>query len=126
MDKKKLIKNLPVDDLKGFEEFIEGEPNDSSFLPKPGIANSSKKEVSFEHFTFLTHDSERLLKLKNLIAEKIPFSAKFDQSSHLIILQNDSIIELKKKIFGFSEKENSAYQRSLSEIFNSFFDPPKT
>ena len=68
MDKKKINPALPPEDLKGFEEFIEGE-SDRTFM---GKGHPSKKEVSFEHFTFLTNDSDRLIKLKNLLTEKLP------------------------------------------------------
>lgn len=125
MDKKKLIKNLEEDDIKGFEEFIEGQPADSSFLPR-GVGGSNKKnDAGFEHFTFLTNDSDRLMKLKLLLSEKLPFSSKFDQSIKLIKDQKDEIIVLRKKLFEALDKEGSPYRKSLSEIFNSYFEPPK-
>lgn len=124
MDKKQLIKSLPSEELKGFEEFIEGEPADTTFLPKPP-GNSAKKEVSFEHFTFLTNDGDRLSKLKVLVAEKIPFSSQFDQSHKIIKEQEDKIEITRAEIFRFSDQDNSPFRRSIGEIFNSFFDPPK-
>lgn len=125
MDKKKLIKSLEEDDIKGFEEFIEGQPADSSFLPR-GVGGSNKKnEAGFEHFTFLTNDSERLMKLKLLLSEKLPFSSRFDQSAKLIKDQNDELNVLRKKLFESLDKEGSPYRKSLSEIFNSYFEPPK-
>jgi hypothetical protein len=125
MDKKRLVKNLEADDIKGFEEFIEGQSSDSTFLPK-GVGGSSKKnEAGFEHFTFLTNDAERLTKLKRLLNEKLPFSAKFDQSDKLIREQRDEVSILKKKLFEVSDGVDSAYKKSLREIFNSFFEPPK-
>jgi len=123
MDKKRLVKNLEGDDIKGFEEFIDGQPSESSFLPK-GVGG--KKEVQgFEHFTFLDNDSERLTKLKQLLTEKLAFSAKFDQSTKLINEQKEELVLLKKKIFEYSEKKDSSYLKSLSEVFDSFFSPPK-
>ena len=71
MDKKKL-KNLEEDDIKGFEEFIEGQPSESTFLPR-GVGGNKKNEVGFEHFTFLSNDAERLTRLKNLLGQKLPF-----------------------------------------------------
>lgn len=125
MDKKKLVKSLEPEDLKGFEEFIEGQPAESSFLPR-GVGGSSKKnEAGFEHFTFLTNDSVRLTKLKNLLSERLPFSSRFDQGPRLIKDQSDEIEILKKKIYELSDIEGSSYRKSLSEIFNSFFEPPK-
>lgn len=124
MDKKKLVKVLPPEDMKGFEEFVEGQPQDTNFLPR-GVAGN-KKEVSFEHFTFLTNDSERLLRIKNLLTEKLPFSSKFQQSEALLKEQDEELIVIRKKIFEISDKKNSPYRRSLSELFDSFFGPPKT
>lgn len=125
MDKKRLIKSLEPEDLKGFEEFIEGQPSDSSFLPKGVGGGSKKNEAGFEHFTFLTNDSERLMKLKNLLSEKLPFSAKFDQSGKLIREQKEEIELFKTKLFEVFHEPDSAYKKSLKEIFDSFFEPPK-
>lgn len=125
MDKKKNIKSLESEDLKGFEEFIENQSSEGNFLPR-GVGGSSKKsETGFEHFTFLTNDAERLTKLKNLLTERLPFSTKFDQGPRLIKDQRDEIEVQKRKIFELSDIEGSSYRKSLSEIFNSFFEPPK-
>ena len=125
MDKKKLIKTTDAEDLKGFEEFIEGQPGDTNFLPR-GVGGSAKKnEAGFEHFTFLTNDAERLHKLGDLLNQKLPFSAKFDQSAKLIKEQIDEVELLKKRLYEVSLEKDSPYKKSLREIFNSFFEPPK-
>lgn len=125
MDKKKLLKNLDAEDLKGFEEFIESQSTESHFLPR-GVGGSSKKnESNFEHFTFLTNDSVRLTKLKNLLGERLPFSSRFDQAPKIIKDQKDEIEVLKKKLFELCDVEGSSYRKSIGEIFNSFFEPPK-
>ena len=125
MDKKRLIKNLEPEDLKGFEEFIEGQPSDTNFLPR-GVGGTSKKnDTSFEHFTFLTNDSVRLAKLKLLLSEKLPFSSKFDQSDKLIREQAAELALMKTKLFEACDPKDSPYRKSLQEIFNSFFEPPK-
>jgi len=125
MDKKRLVKSLEPEDLKGFEEFIEGQPTDASFLPK-GVGGAKKEVAGFEHFTFLTNDSVRLTKLKFLLSEKLPFSARFDQSGKLIQEQKEEIELLKRKMFEVCDKAGSPYRKSVSEIFNSFFEPPKS
>lgn len=119
MDKKRLVKSLEPEDLKGFEEFIEGQPADSNFLPRP-----AKKEASFEHFTFLSNDSARLDKLKDLLMDKIPFSARHQQGQKLLDDQRLELDRLRKTLFDLSNKPGSAYRKSLGEIFNSFFEPP--
>lgn len=121
MDKKKPLDNNDLDDIRGFEEFLEGEAKDSSFLPKLNAANTSKKEVGFEHFTFLTNDSVRLQKLNELLMEKIPFASSYDQSQKIIKDQLLEIKTLKKHIFEFSNRPGSTYRRSLSEIFDKYF-----
>jgi hypothetical protein len=123
MDKKRLVKSLEPEDLKGFEEFIEGQPSETNFLPK-GVGGSSKKnESGFEHFTFLTNDAERLTRLKVLLTEKLPFSSRFDQSDKLIKEQKEELVILKKRIFELSDLESSRYRKSLREVFDSFFGP---
>lgn len=126
MDKKKLLKSNEPEDLKGFEEFIESQPSESNFLPRGVGGGSKKNDVGFEHFTFLTNDSDRLTKLKDLLSEKLPFTARFDQSAKLIKEQQDEIELYKKKLFEVCEETDSPYKKSVREIFNSFFEPPKS
>jgi hypothetical protein len=126
MDKKRLIKNLDAEDIKGFEEFIEGQSGDGNFLPRGVGGGSSKKDVGFEHFTFLTNDATRLQKMKNLLTEKLPFSARFDQGAKLINDQKEEISLVKAKLFEVLSKADSPYRKSLREVFNSFFEPPQT
>lgn len=122
MDKKRLVKSMPVDDLKGFEEFIDGQSPDTDFMNR---GNAIKKEVSFEHFTFLVNDATRLSKMKNLLMDKIPFATRFEQGDHLVQDQMKEVILLKRHLFEQLNKPVSPYRRSLAEIFNNFFEPPK-
>lgn len=109
------------DDLRGFEEFIEGE-NDRSFM---GKGHPSKKEVSFEHFTFLTNDSERLVKLKNLLTVKLPFMVKYPQGKSLQEDQEYELDEIRSEIYAIDDKRGSNYRKSLQEIFDIYFTPSK-
>jgi hypothetical protein len=120
MDNKRVLKNLPEEEVKGFEEFIEGQPDDSGYP-----ARNPKKDTSIEHFTFLTNDSMRLMKIKELIAEKMPFATKHEQGQQLINgLEAEKSI-LKKNLFELFKQSQSGYQKSVGEIFNSFFGPSK-
>lgn len=121
MDKKTKKPNQPPEDLKGFEEFIEGE-SDKSFM---GKGHPSKKEVSFEHFTFLTNDSERLIKLKNLLTEKLPFMAKYSQGKTLLSDQREELDAMKLELYNINDRKGSPYRKSLQEVFDIFFNPPK-
>lgn len=105
------------DDVRGFEEFIDAEA-DKSFLGKP---QGSKRETSFESFTFLTNDGERLMRIKNLLSEKLPFLSKYTQGENLLERQREEISDLKDKIFTISDQKSSPYRRSLGEIFDSYF-----
>lgn len=118
MDKKK-VKGLP-EDLKGFEEFIEGQPTDSHFLPR-GVGGGTKKEVSFEHFTFLTNDGERLQNLKLLLSSKIPFSRKYEQGKKLMEEEMEEVRHLRSELFDIQNEKDSSYRKSLREIFSTFF-----
>jgi hypothetical protein len=120
VDKKKFGKQ-PPEDLRGFEEFIEGE-SDRSFM---GKGHPSKKEVSFEHFTFLTNDSERLSKLKNLLTAKLPLMAKFPQGKSLQESQKEETEALRMELYNINDRKHSNYRKSLSEIFDVYFNPPK-
>jgi hypothetical protein len=125
MDKKNIRKSTEEEDLKGFEEFIQGQSEGNNFLPRGVGTGAKKNEAGFEHFTFLSNDMLRLTKLKKLLGSSLPFSAKFDQVPKLTKDQKEEIELLRKKIFEQSDKIGSPYRKSLSEIFNGFFSPPR-
>lgn len=122
MDKKKLLKSLPQEELQGFEEFIESQPKDTNFLPRPAQA---KKESSFEFFEFLNSDAQRLLKVKDLFSQKLPFFAKHAQAEILIKHQKSEIAFMKNNLFLVSDKKDSLYRKSLRDVFDHYFKPPK-
>lgn len=122
MDKKKLLKVLPQEDLQGFQDFIEAQPKETNFLPK---TQTPKKESSFEHFEFLTTDAQRLLKIKNLLGSKLPFFKKFNQAQTLIRQQQAEITFIKNNLFMISDNKDSLYRKSLSDVFDNYFEPPK-
>jgi hypothetical protein len=125
MDKKRLIKSMEPEDLKGFEEFIEGHPTDSTFIARGVGGGSKKNEAVFEHFTFLINDAERLAKLSSLLGQKLSFSAKFDQGAKLIQDQKTEVNLLQRKMFQLMDSADSGYRKSLGEILDSFFSPPQ-
>jgi hypothetical protein len=118
MDNKKNLKIDQEDDLKGFEDFIDSIPADH----KSQNIGIKKNDSGFEHFTFLTNDGARLEKLKVLFNEKLPFSSKFDQSKKLIHDQLEEISILKERLHSTLDRDGSPYRKSISEIFNSYFD----
>ncbi|HXH29789.1 MAG TPA: hypothetical protein VNJ01_03145 [Bacteriovoracaceae bacterium] len=127
MDKKKLIRSLDQEDMKGFEEFIESQPNDTNFLPRGlGGSPNKKNDTSFEHLNFLTNDSERLLRIKNLLTQKLPFSSKFEQSAKLIDEQRAELQIIRQRLYEVCDQADSRYQKSLGEIFDGFFAAPKS
>ncbi len=122
MDKKKLVKIASQEELQGFEEFIESQPKDTNFLPRQA---NNKKESSFEYFEFLTTDSQRLLKIKNLFSQKLPFMTKYNQAQVLIKQQKAEINFIKNNLFVISDKKDSLYRKSLRDVFDNYFEPPK-
>lgn len=122
MDKKKL-KGQPPEDLRGFEEFIEEHQLDKPFLPR-GVGGSTKKEFSFEHFTFLTNDGERLHNLKLLLSSKIPFSRRYEQGKKIIDEQKEEIRLMRDQLFEIQDAKDSRYRKSLRDIFQSYFGFP--
>lgn len=118
MDKKK--PKAPPEDLRGFEEFIEEHSIDRPFLPR-GVGGGTKKEVSFEHFTFLTNDGERLHNLKSLLSSKIPFSRRYEQGKKIIDEQKEEIRHMRDQLFEIQDEKDSRYRKSLRDIFQSYF-----
>ncbi|MFY7992264.1 MAG: hypothetical protein ACOVP4_03145 [Bacteriovoracaceae bacterium] len=118
MDKKKLVKSAPPEDLKGFEEFIESQSNDTSFLLKNPPA---KKEVSFEYFTFLTNDAYRLKKINQLVSEKLPFMRHHEQGLTLLSRQQEEVERVRRSVVSLLKSPTSSFHLSLRDIFDSFF-----
>ncbi len=119
MDKKK-TKTPPPEDLRGFEEFIEEHQIDKPFLPR-GVGGGTKKEVSFEHFTFLTNDGERLQNLKQLLSSKIPFSRRYEQGKKIIDEQKEEIRHIRDQLFEIADTKDSRFRKSMRDIFQSYF-----
>lgn len=114
VDKKKV-----PDDMKGFEEFIESEP-DKSFMGKP---QGGPKKDTVEHITFLTNDAERLNKIRALLSEKLPFARRHEQGAQLLKDQKEELKELRSKIFSLSDQPDSPMRKNIAQVFNSFFKP---
>jgi hypothetical protein len=117
-------KNFIADDAPGFEDFIDGE-QDKSFMIKKINVPAKKHDKGFEYFTFLNNDTDRLLKLRLLLDEKIQFTYKYDQTSAIIQKQETELKILVDNIFEISDQKNSPYRKSLAEIFNSYFETEK-
>ena len=118
MDNRKNNKNNIEEDLKGFEDFIESIPSET----KSQNNGLKKNDSNVENYTFLSNDGVRLEKLKVLFNDKLPFSSKFDQSKKLISDQLEEISILKERLYSTSDREGSSYRKSISEIFNSYYE----
>jgi hypothetical protein len=117
---KKKEQEFSEQDLKGFQEFIEAHPD-----VQVNSNKTNRKDEAIEHSTFLSHDFVRLQKIKNLFSEKLVFAAQFEQGENLIAEQRREIMSLKSQLVQHLKNPQSDFQKSLQEIFNSFFDPPK-
>jgi hypothetical protein len=120
MENKNKSKNSAQEDLKGFEDFMEGQNEDV------GQLKVQKREGNFESYNFLENDSKRLNKIKNIMSQKIPFLSKYDQSSRLILEQKIEIEILKNKLNEIFQQQSSGYQKSIKEVFDSYFGPTKS
>lgn len=124
MDKKKNFKDLTPDDVRGFEEFIEGQPTDPNAHSRGGGGSALRKnDTGFENLTYLSNDGVRLTKLKDLLSSKLPFSARFDQGAQIIQQELEEVSILRMKLFEQLDRPGSPYRRSLAEVFDTFFEP---
>ncbi len=116
MDKKKPHSNNQDDDLRGFHEFIEGQSDQNVTL------KAHKKDLTHEQVTFLTNDSLRLTKIKNLLTSKLPFATQYNQGEVLIKKAREEASITKQKLFNLFSRPDSGYQKSISAIFDSYFN----
>ena len=119
MSKKDLYK-LGKNNLKGFEDFVIN--SEDLNLPFTNSSSKSPKEINHKGISLLENDNARLVKIKELIKHKLPMSSQYSQSLQIIREQKTLLQNLREEIFEFSEQENSPYKKSLSEIFDSFFN----
>lgn len=81
----------------------------------------SREKINIETINFIQLDQKRLMKIKNLITDKILRNKTDNQSESIIEEQYQHIQELKQEIFLISKKENSGFRKSMSELFDSFY-----
>lgn len=115
MDKKKLHKSNQVDDLKGFEDFIDSAETGAQVDPNPG------KNVGGESYTFLMNDNSRLKKISNLVAGKLPVIQDHEQGEKIIESQRKRNAQLKIELFQMLSEVDSPLEKSMSAIFNPVF-----
>ena len=116
MDKKKIHRANHPDDLKGFEEFIDHTE------PAPaGVDSNPNRNVGGESYTFLENDFNRLKRLSNLMAGKLPLINDKTQGERLIEQQRKRNAQLKAELFQVLSAPNSPLEKSLAAIFNPIF-----
>lgn len=114
MDKKKSLRGQSIDDLKGFEEFLDHVENDSAI-------DKVNKNIGGENLSFLHHDNTRLKKVAALVAQKLPVAKQHEQGPKLIEQQRHVNAQLKNDLFRLLDKKASPLQRSLADLWDGFF-----
>ncbi|MBY0517990.1 MAG: hypothetical protein K2P81_13865 [Bacteriovoracaceae bacterium] len=117
MDKKKISRIQNIDDLKGFEEFIEHSSDESAI-------DKSTKNVGGESLTFLQNDNSRLKKIAELVADKVPVLKNHGQGPKIIEHQRNLNSQLKNEIFKYLNADKSPLHKSLTHMWDSFFQKP--
>ncbi len=116
MDKKKLLRSLGSDDLKGFEEFIQHVEDGPEKEKNP-------KNLGGENLTFVLNDNLRLKKVSLLMAKKLPVSASHDQGPKIIEHQRNLNTQYKNELFKILSQKDSPLHKSIHEIWSKFFYP---
>jgi hypothetical protein len=119
MDPKKKQGLQQDDDLRGFQDFIDSQSDQTATLKSP------KKDISHEQVTFLTNDSLRLTKIKNLLTSKLPFVTQHEQGLEIIKKANEEGEMKRSKLFEIFSKPSSNYHKSISAIFDSYYNNKK-
>jgi len=116
MDKKKLLNPKNIDDLKGFEEFID------SVGDGPAI-DKNPKSVGGEALSFIINDNVRLKKLSQLVADQLPLAKNHSQGERIIEHQRNLNRQLKNQLFSVLKEADSPLQKSLEQVWDNFFNP---
>lgn len=114
MDKKKILRSASSDDLKGFEEFLEHTADEIS-------QDKGGKNIGGESLTFLLNDNIRLKKVASLVADKLPVVKSHGQGPRIIEHQRNLNTQLKNELFKILQKPDSPLQKTLTSIWDSFF-----
>lgn len=115
VDKKKIHNSNQVDDLKGFEDFIDSADSTSQVEANPG------KNVGGESYTFLINDNSRLKKISSLVAGKLPVLQSHEQAEKIIESQRRKNAQLKAELFQMLSEQDSPLEKSMAAIFNPIF-----
>ncbi len=118
MDKKKLLNPRNSDDLKGFEDFIDGVTENSTQEKNP-------KSAGGEALSFILNDNERLKKLSQLVSDQLPLARNHSQGERIIEHQRNLNRQLKHQLFAMLNPPDSTLQKSLTEVWDRFFNSPQ-
>lgn len=115
MDKKKLLNPKNADDLKGFEDFLEGVTESSG-------PDKNPKSAGGEALSFILNDNTRLKKLSGLVSDQLPLAQHHSQGDRIIEHQRNLNRQLKHQLFAQLNPADSTLQKSLSEVWDRFFN----
>ncbi len=115
MDKKKLLNPKNTDDLKGFEEFIDGVSDGPAQDKNPRI-------VGGEALSFILNDNIRLKKISQLVSDQLPLAKDHSQGERIIEHQRNLNRQLKNQLHAILNAPDSTLQKSLSSIWDNFFN----
>lgn len=117
MDKKKLLNSKNADDLKGFEDFIES-------VSDGPVQEKNPKSVGGEALSFILNDNIRLKKISRLVSDQLPLAKNHSQGERIIEHQRNLNQQLKNKLHAILNEPDSTLQKSLSQMWNNFFNNP--
>ena len=115
MDKKKLLNPKNADDLKGFEDFIDA-------VTESNVQEKNSKSAGGEALSFILNDNTRLKKLSNLVSDQLPLAQNHSQGDRIIEHQRNLNRQLKHQLFGLLNPPDSTLHKSLSEVWDRFFN----
>ncbi len=118
MDKKKDIHHGQADDLKGFEEFIDH--------LEPASSEKTPRHQNAESITFLLNDHVRLQKVAALLSDTLPVIQKYSQGEKIIANQLHQNAMLRDELFALLNSEQSPLHKTLSNLWNGFFNDQQT
>lgn len=111
-----MTKKKVDDDLIGFRDFLDGQPQKSS----PKVPNNRYSD--FELITFLEQDSKRITKHIETFEEKVYMIKHYPQDIKLITDQEIQVASKKGETIELLSRKESPLYINFSEIYKSFFN----
>ncbi|EQC46041.1 hypothetical protein [Bacteriovorax sp. Seq25_V] len=123
MNKKTKLNLTPKmkEELKGFEELIEGFLDEQEEQKIKSQLSNDKNYDSYKNYNHLELERERVQKLSSMISRKIPNVIEHNMSGSIVEKLTSYNYNIKEEIVDEIKKFDSVFNKNIRVLFNKAF-----